>query len=56
MLKIFTNQCPGGEKGVCVCVCVWGGGGVGGRGWVEGGGVISSKRKRGCAAVWNLSN
>ena len=37
MLKILTNQCPGGEKGVCVCVCVWGGGGggkgVGGRGW-----------------------
>ena len=51
MLKILTNQCPGGEKGVCVCVCVGGGGGGGG-----GGGVISSKRKRGCAAVWNLSN
>ena len=48
MLKILTNQCPGGEQGVCVCV--WGGGGG------EGGGVISSKRKRGCAAVWNLSN
>ena len=44
MLKILTNQCPGGEKGVCVCVC-WG-----------GGGVIASKRKMGCAAVWNLAN
>ena len=41
MLKILTNQCPGGEKGVCVCV------GVGGGGWGEGGGVISSKRKMG---------
>ena len=37
MLKILTNQCPGGGKGVC--------GGGGGRG--EGGGVISSKRKMG---------
>ena len=32
MLKILTNQCPGGEKGVCVCVG-GGGGGGGRRGW-----------------------
>ena len=38
MLKILTNQCPCGGKGVCV----WGGGEGG-----EGGGVISSKRKMG---------
>ena len=38
MLKILTNQCPGGGKGVC-------GGGGGGGG--EGGGVITSKRKMG---------
>ena len=45
MLKILTNQCPGGEKGVCVCVMGGGGGGV-------GGGVISSKRKMGvCRCV-----
>ena len=31
MLKILTNQCPGGEKGVFVCG--GGGGGWGGRGW-----------------------
>ena len=37
MLKILTNQCHGGEKGVC-----GGGGGKGG-----GGCVISSKRKMG---------
>ena len=47
MLKILTNQCPGGEKGVCVCVCVC---------VCGGGGVIASKRKMGCAAVWNLAN
>ena len=41
MLKILTNQCHGGEKGVFVCV--WGRGGEGG----GGGCVISSKSKMG---------
>ena len=44
MLKILTNQCPGGEKGVCVCV--WGG----------GGGGAEKRGKWGCAAAWNLAN